>query len=84
MRFIDSGGVTEHGDVEGEPVGFQVRNNHLCAYLDMPFQRKDNDNPIAEIVMGPKNDSNPGNLMLYLGGLGYSNIAITSSDAPYR
>lgn len=84
MRFVDSGGVTEYGDVEGEPVGFQVRDNHLCAYLDMPFRGKDNDSPIAEIVMGPKNHSNPGNLMLYLGGLGYSNIAITVSDAPYR
>lgn len=84
MRFVDSGGVTEYGDVEGEKIRFQVIDNHLSAFLDISFLRNGNDNPISEIVMGPKNHSNPGNLMLYLGGLDYSNITITSSDAPYR
>jgi hypothetical protein len=85
VRFVDPGG--QHGDgqpFEPLPVKFQVRNNHLCAYFDMPFCTNDRSHPIAEIVLGPKNHSNAGNVLLYLGGLGYSKVGLKASKIPYR
>lgn len=68
---------------KSQPVKFQVQNNHLCAYIDLPFWIS-NRHPIAEIIMGPKNNSAPTNLLLYLGGLGYSNVRVKISNVPYR
>ena len=85
IRFSDPGGLDDNGlRYEGLPVNFQVRDNHLCAYLDMPFFAQDGTHPIAEIVLGPKNHSNAGNVFLYLGGLGYSKVDLKASSIPYR
>jgi hypothetical protein len=85
FRFTDPGKPGEGGQrLDRLPVKFQVRDNHLCAYLDMPFSSPDGASPIAEVVMGPKNHSHAGNILLYLGGLGYSDVRIKKSILPYR
>lgn len=85
IRFSDPGGQNDNGQqFEGLPVNFQVRDNHLCAYLDMPFCAQDGAHPIAEIVLGPKNHSSAVNVLLYLGGLGYSKVGLKASSIPYR
>jgi Protein of unknown function (DUF2971) len=84
IRFVNPGGQHDNGKFEGLPVNFQVRDNHLCAYLDMPFCAQDGAHPIAEIILGPKNHSHAGNVLLYLGGLGYSKVGLRASRVPYR
>lgn len=85
VYFSDPGGQNENGlQFDGLPVKFQVRENHLCAYMDIPFYAQDGAHPIAEIVLGPKNHSNVGNVLLYLGGLGYSGVTLKASNVPYR
>jgi len=85
VRFSDPGGYSESGkEVDGLTVKFQDRENHLCAYMDMPFYAQDGAHPVAEIVLGPKNHSNVGNVLLYLGGLGYSGVTLKTSNIPYR
>jgi len=85
MRFTDPGGQNDSGhSFEGVSIGFQVRDNHLCAFLDLPFWLSDSAHPLAEIVLGPKNNSYAGNILLYLGGLSYSEVALRKSSVPYR
>ena len=85
MRFVDLGGLNPEGSrVPPSPIFFQVRDNHLSAYLDMPFAGPDNEPTIAEVVLGPKNFSNFGNIFLFLGALGYSDVVLKKSRAPYR
>lgn len=85
IRFSDPSGQNENGQqFDGLPVKFQVRENHLCAYMDIPFCAQNGAHPVAEIVLGPKNHSNVGNVLLYLGGLGYSGVTLKASSIPYR
>jgi DUF2971 family protein len=85
LKFSNPGGtINENVKVEGSSVSFQVRDNHLVAYADSTFLYPGTDSPLVELVLGPKNHSAPGNLSLFLGGLGYRNISLRQSDAPYR
>ncbi len=82
MHFVDGPNASE--DWKSQPVKFQVRDNHLCAYIDLPFWHPNGQHPISEIYLGPKNHSAAANVLLYLGGLGYSNVGIRASNVPYR
>src|SRR5207249_617389 len=68
-RFVDLGGVSGDAEVPGESVGFEIRENHLSAFLDLPLPKSSADGGgfLAEIVVGPKNGSLPGNVQLFLG-----------------
>ncbi len=83
MKFVDQGGIVDGSlAVEGNPVTFQVRDNHLVAYTDASLTSASMSTPICELVLGPKNHSAPGNLCLFLGGLGYTDITLKRSHAP--
>lgn len=85
MKFVDEGGIVNGTlEVEGNPVTFQVRDNHLVAYMDASLTPARMSTPICELILGPKNHSAPGNLCLFLGGLGYTDITLKRSRAPYR
>lgn len=83
LRFVDPGGVVSGVDVDGEPIGFQVRDNHLTAFLDLPLKASDTAF-IREILLGPKNASLWGNVQLFLGSCGLRSARLRKSDVPYR
>jgi hypothetical protein len=84
-RFVDPGATTDDGiDIEGVPVSFQVRDNHLVAYLDAKLDPAGLGSPVKEVVLGPKNHSAAGNIFLFLGGAGISDVTLRRSIAPYR
>lgn len=84
-KFVDEGGIVHgHIEIDGNPVSFQVRDNHLVAYTDATLTPANLTSPICELVLGPKNHSAPGNLHLFLGGLGYTDIILRKSSVPYR
>jgi hypothetical protein len=82
LSFVDAGGVSCGIDVPGEPVGFQVRENHLTAFLDLPLTAA--GNVVADLVLGPKNASSWGNVQLFLGACGMPTVTLRQSDVPYR
>lgn len=85
MKFVDQGGIANGSlEVAGNPVAFQVRDNHLAAYTDASLTPASMSTPICELILGPKNHSASGNLCLFLGGLGYADITLKRSRAPYR
>lgn len=84
-KFADPGGtINGNVEVQGNPIEFQIRDNHLIAYTDIKFLPPGTDSPLAELILGPKNHSAPGNLSLFLGGLGFSDVNLRRSNAPYR
>ena len=84
-RFVDHGGTNSKGQ-EFSPfeISYQVSENHLRAFVDIPFWNQDEPCPISEIVIGPKNQSSPSSILLYLGSLGYKDVQLTKSIIPYR
>lgn len=85
LKFLDNGGIVNSTErVEATKLNFQVRDNHLVAYTDIPFSPLNMLSPITELILGPKNHSSPGNLQLFFGGLGYENLGLSKSEAPYR
>ncbi len=82
MQFVDAPNACE--EWKNQPVKFQVKDNHLCAFIDLPFWISDKKHPIVEIILGPKNHSASSNILLYLGGLGYSKVGTKRSNVPYR
>lgn len=85
LKFLDRGGVVRGSEeVQGSLVSFQIRENHLVAYCDIQFSAPGPGTAIREVIFGPKNHSSPGNLSLFLGGLGYVDMNFTKSEAPYR
>ena len=84
-KFVSNGGIINSTErVEPAEINFQVRNNHLTAYTDINFSPKDFPTPIKELILGPKNHSNLGNLQLFFGGLSYGDISLSKSEVPYR
>ncbi|MGQ0696884.1 MAG: DUF2971 domain-containing protein [Panacagrimonas sp.] len=79
IKFEDS-----VGPEPPQPVEFLVKDNHLVAFVDLPYVRSGTECCIKEVVLGPKNRMNPGNVLLYLAGLGYPDIAIRASQGSYR
>jgi hypothetical protein len=84
LRFVDLGGSAGGVDVGGETIGFQVRDNHLTAFLDVPLHEPHAQNFIGEVVLGPKNHSIWGNIQLFLGACGLPKAKLRQSDVPYR
>lgn len=85
FRLADLGGQTQDGkSVLGEKVSYTTRGVVLTAHVDLPFTLQNGDCPIAEVALGPKNSTNLGNVFLFLGGLGHSDIAVRRSNLPYR
>lgn len=84
-RFVDRGGQTREGSIiPGEPVRFANRGGSLTAYVDIPYALETKSCAITEVAVGPRNGSGPGNLFLFLGGLGHSEINVRPSSLPYR
>jgi len=82
MKFIDN--QEDGNELTGRKIEFRTTENALSAYLDIPVCSEKHDQPIAEIIIGPKNNINHNNLLLFLGGLGYKNVLLKSSSIPYR
>lgn len=82
LKLIDDGGVSEGKDVDGVPIQFQVRNGSMVPFLDLTFDQS--RGAIAEIVMGPKCQNAPGNVLFLLGNSGYGVLPIRAAGAAYR
>jgi len=84
-KFVDPGGIVGGGkEAGGTPVSFYVRDNHLVASMDAHLAPPGNGSPLTNLVLGPRNHSTAGNVGLFLGGLGFREISLRRSSAPYR
>lgn len=85
FRFVDPGGQGRDGvEVPGERVCYATRSGALTAFVDIPYTSPVDACPIVEVTLGPKNSTDPGNVLLFLGSLGHGDIAVRHSNLPYR
>jgi hypothetical protein len=86
FRFVDPGGQQVRNGVEslGEKICYATRSGSLTAFIDIPYTPPSDACPIIEVVLGPKNGTNLGNVFLFLGSQGYDSISVRRSSIPYR
>lgn len=86
FRFVDPGGqLPKNGvAVPGEKVCYAMRSGLLTAFIDIPFTLATEACPIDEVILGPKNGTNLGNVFLFLGSQGHDGIKVRRSSIPYR
>ena len=84
VRFVDRGGVANGKEVDGEAVRFRSQSGAIIAYVDIPFRTKCELSPIKEVLMGPTNPNGYGNILYFLGQLGYEDVTVRWSESTYR
>ncbi|MFM0095178.1 DUF2971 domain-containing protein [Paraburkholderia nemoris] len=86
FRFVDpkNGAGTDNGAAFDNKVAFTTRDGALTAHVDLPFTASDGSCPIVEVATGPKNPTVMGNVFLFLGSRGHSEVAVRPSGLPYR
>lgn len=84
FQFVDKGGNSITGEVDGEKIKYRIAQGKFVAYFDLPFERNFAGLVMKEVWIGPKNTQNDRNLNLYLNAMGYREVTIWQSEVPYR
>jgi hypothetical protein len=84
LRLVDPGGTAFGEPAATLDVGFYISRSTPVAYLDIPFTGPARPCPIAEVVLGPKNDSMPSGVSVMLETMGLANVRVQKSKASYR
>lgn len=84
-KFHDYGGIYNNKtEVPGEKVRFLSGKSGLTAYLDIPYIISGEQSPIVEVVIGPKNRINDGNVFLFLASVDQTHVNLRRSIIPYQ
>ena len=84
LRLVDPGGTAFGEPAPTQDVGFHITRSTPVAHLDIPFTGAARPCPIAEVVLGPKNDSMTSGVSVMLETLGLTNVRVWKSKASYR
>lgn len=77
------GGGTSNGeDCREYQLQYRMNKSVPTAFLDIDFYY--DQNPIKEVILGPKNDSLPTGVFLAMNSLGLKNVTVKKSEASYR
>jgi hypothetical protein len=84
LRLTDPGGAAFGEPAAPLDVGFHMSGSTPVAHIDIPFTKDGRPCPIAEVVLGPKNDSLPSGISVMLETIGLSHVRVRKSKASYR
>jgi hypothetical protein len=84
LKLVDEGGTAFGADAEGQPVLFRMRQNIPVAFIEQDFTNQGKVNPIAEVIIGPKNDVLPTTISVFLETNSLGAVKIRKSKASYR
>jgi hypothetical protein len=84
LELVDPGGEAFGKPADACPVEFNIRDDAVVAYVDLPYSEQESDGVIAEVVLGPKNPNAPTNIWALLTRHGHRNVKIRRSTASYR
>lgn len=65
-------------------MGFRFTDQAIIPYFELNFSQRRDEKPINEIVLGPKNDTQPFVVRMLLDSHGFEDVKITQSEASYR
>jgi len=84
LRLVDSGGTAFNKPFDSQPINFHMVRSTPVAHIDLDFTDNGCINPICEVVLGPKNESLPSNISVFLETLDINNVNVRQSSASYR
>jgi hypothetical protein len=84
LKLVDAGGTSYGESIEGTEVKFRMTGNLPIPYIDLDFTNNGNVNPIKKVILGPKNDSLPTAISVFLETINIGNVEIEKSRASYR
>jgi hypothetical protein len=84
LWLSDEGGESEGAEVRGEKVCFRVVEESFVAYIDIHFSGTYKQSFLQEVILGPKNQNGPGNLLYLTGNSGLKPPKLRLSGCPYR
>ncbi|MET3990587.1 hypothetical protein ABID65_002222 [Bradyrhizobium sp. S3.9.2] len=86
ITLFDPGGwlSSRENEVAGQPVKFRTRDGFIVPFVDIPFVVGKQNQPIAEVWLGPKNENADGNIMYLMNNNGFSGYQLKRSAASYR
>lgn len=80
-------GAIDRQNVRRSPpvqVDFRVSNGVLVPYVALDYTDDGKNEPLKEVVLGPKNANLESNVEILLSAMGLNRVAIRRSQAPYR
>jgi len=84
LKLEDSGGTSFGGDLEPQPIKFSMRGSVPVPHIDLSYVDPSGNHPIAEVILGPRNDALPTAISVFLETLGLGDIEVRKSHASYR
>lgn len=84
IKLVDPGGEAFGHQIDGDLVDFNVRDDAVVAYFDLPYFDQQPAGAIAEVVLGPKNPNAPTNIWALLTRHGHKGVRVRQSTATYR
>ena len=84
LKLVDVGGTSFGRKVNGKKVQFRMIDSLPVAFIECDFTNKGKINPIKEVILGPKNDSLPTAISVFLETNNIGNVKIKKSKASYR
>jgi hypothetical protein len=84
LKLEDAGGQVGDQMIAKQEVKFRIKQSTPVPYLDMDFEGMEKKSSIAEVILGPKNDSLMHGISVFLETLGHGNVEIKKSAASYR
>ena len=84
LRLVDPGGTAFGQPSRAQDVGFHISRSTPVAHLDIPFTANARPCPIAEVVLGPKNESMLAGVSVMLETVGLADVNVRKSKASYR
>lgn len=83
-KLVDSGGTAFGQDISPSKISFSMRDNCPAAYIDLSFACEQFKSPIKEVIVGPKNNSIPLGISIFLETVGLPSVVVKESQVPYR
>ncbi|WP_032699938.1 DUF2971 domain-containing protein [Pseudomonas syringae] len=82
--LVDVGGTAFGQEIAASRISFSMRDNCPAAYIDLSFECGKFTTPIKEVILGPKNQSIPFGVSIFLETIGLPSVVIKQSQVPYR
>ncbi|MGY3593967.1 hypothetical protein ACVIGB_002016 [Bradyrhizobium sp. USDA 4341] len=83
--MIPLGGIDGDGMRRAGPqqINYRVRNGIQVPYVVLDMTDGGRNAPIKELVLGPKNPDTEDNVATFLASVGWKDVKVSRSDAPY-
>ncbi|MGH8565602.1 MAG: DUF2971 domain-containing protein [Gammaproteobacteria bacterium] len=84
LRLRDPGGTAPGPSADPQPVAFHISKGIPVAHIDLDFTNGGTTAPLAEVMLGPRNDALWSGVLVLLETLGLPGVKVRRSGASYR